>query len=229
MLTEEEKDKIRSEEILRHEIRAQLIKDTDKEKGLKIWGVVNSPFFLWFLSSILIGCISFLYARGEKQKEDARRIFEQGQIDKRERDRTEKKLDAEIASRLNYFGIMYESDNFKALMAVDNPSVANYPINVFPEYANRSLQSLLWELLQVVSDDSKGDVAKAYEASKKFTGYYTSNPGGNSKAGSNKAVEGILKSYAEADLAPLNLERWGSPLEDTVGDNFIFGYKRWSP
>lgn len=207
MITEEEKDRIRHEEIFRQEIREQLRKDSERKEGSKLWTVMNSAFFLWFLSSVLIGSISFKYARWEKQKEDERRNYEQHRIAEYERNVSEKKLDAEISSRLNYFGSMSGvTGDFESLLILDKPLETKYPVNVFPEYAHRSLQSLLWELLRVVPDESKGEVNRAYEVSKIFPKSFVTDQGIEKAA--------FLKVKAIISFEDLNLARWGKPFDD---------------
>jgi hypothetical protein len=169
MLSEDEKAHIREEEILRSEIRKQL--DGTQLIGSKssaIWKFINSAFFLWFASSVILASASFLYGHWEKQ-----RVVEQ------ERSLTARKLDAEIASRLRYFSAFYQLGNregarandlrLKALLSLEKPSEAEYPVNVFPEYANRSFRSLLWELTRVVPENEKKGLDTADSAATKLS------------------------------------------------------------
>lgn len=89
-----DRKRIYQEEVYRYEVRAQLDK-VDKKKNKeagKIWAFVNSTLFLWFLSSIVLGIISFSYAKWDRQRE----------IEREQRERAEK-LDTEISSRLTHF------------------------------------------------------------------------------------------------------------------------------
>jgi hypothetical protein len=54
------------------------------------------------------------------------------------------------------------------LFILENPSSAD-TVNVFPEFVNRNLQSLLWELLQVIPESEKGDITPAYKQSQNLS------------------------------------------------------------
>ena len=162
MLTDSDKARILEEETYRREVRLALT-DSRGARWQKFWSIVNSAVFIWLLSSVVLGTASFLYNRREKADaiEDENR-------------RTAKKLDAEITNRLLYFDqllvmqrMTLQSDSStqgdydlsKLLVtALERPSAADYPVNVFPEYLNRSLRSLLWELIEVVPDQDKNDI-----------------------------------------------------------------------
>jgi hypothetical protein len=106
------------------------------------------------------------------------RAYEERLRIERENRTLAKRIDAEIANRLFYFvlstnyGVVYAKpdsrivsetiqDVVKGVIALERPSVAEYPTNVFPEYAERSLRSLLWELSSIVSDSEKQAVTRA--------------------------------------------------------------------
>jgi hypothetical protein len=231
MLSEDEKLHIREEEILRSEIRKEL--DGAESRGSKssaIWKFVNSAFFLWFASSVLIAAASFLYSRWEKQ-----------QAVEQERSLTARKLDAEIASRLRYFSAMYELSishearrvdlKLKALLGLEKPSEAEYPVNVFPEYANWSFTALLWELTRVVPENEKKGIDTADSAASKLSSMYLfwREVGDSAFSVSDMKAEPSVKFEKMQDaidafnhlfddskiLNSLNLDRWGKPLEPT--------------
>ncbi len=53
MLTEEEKTKIRLEEVYRFEVQKDLTPDTKQKKWYQsVWSLLNSTFTIFFLSSI---------------------------------------------------------------------------------------------------------------------------------------------------------------------------------
>ena len=63
MLTDEEKQRIRDEEIFRREARRQLEADQPSAPfKAGIWGIVNSSIVLWFLSSIVLGLFGWGHA-----------------------------------------------------------------------------------------------------------------------------------------------------------------------
>ena len=93
MLTDQDKARILDEETYRREVRAGLeMADSRGARRKKLWSIVNSAVFIWFLSSIVLGTASFLYSKGEK-----------AYAIEHEKKTTADKLDAEIASRLVYF------------------------------------------------------------------------------------------------------------------------------
>ena len=119
-------------------------------------------------------------------------------------------------------------DVAKGVVALERPSIAEYPTNVFPEYAERSLRSLLWELSSVVPDTEKQAITKAYEFSRKLQLLYIfakkrqvkdDTPGGLVGASLTAIKEKINQAvsrltYGEVRDA-LNLERWGKPFGET--------------
>ena len=72
MLSEENQARIRSEEIYREEVRKEI--EAEREKSL-IPSILNQPFVLWFLSSVLIGFLSFAYTQW-REHEDSRVALE---------------------------------------------------------------------------------------------------------------------------------------------------------
>jgi|GEM_PF-2170648 len=212
MLTDEEKNHIKLEEILRHEIRHQLRNEADKSRWSRAWTFVNSAVFLWFLSTIVVGTIGLIYASSEKQKENERRVYEQQQAIARDKLLSQRKLDAEISSRLSYFEFVLDlRRDATAYLVLQKPSEAKYPVNVFPEYASRSFQSLLWELQEVVPQNEKGEIEEAYEISRTFsTNYLGSTP---LQESSNKKRPSVLETLSREDIIKLNLQRWHKPLD----------------
>jgi hypothetical protein len=63
MLSEEDKQRIREEEIFRDEVRRTLAKGSSSSK----MAFLNSPFGIYLLSTVLIGLVSFAYTRWKEQ------------------------------------------------------------------------------------------------------------------------------------------------------------------
>ncbi|HEX8163988.1 MAG TPA: hypothetical protein VF538_19110 [Pyrinomonadaceae bacterium] len=216
MLTDEDKERIRLEELYRHEVAKELGKK--KSKWEDISAFVNSAVFIWFLSSVVLGLISFAYTKWESGREDERRKHEQELKLAQENKLIARKLDAEIASRLSYFATQSMRPNEttvinKIVVGLEKPSAIDYPINVFPEYANRSLRSLLWELLQVVPDNEAGEIRLAYDKSKILYSIYLADfqRASQAKTGqSNRGLLEIIKNLLSIRQA-FDLERWGKP------------------
>lgn len=227
MLTEEEKERIRAEEIFRYEIQQQLT--NERKKDSRLWNIINSAFFLWFMSTIIVGVISVSYSNFVKNREDQRRKEEAAQIIEQEKRVAARKIDAEVSNRLYYFA---QLSKFKehdaptnAIFILEKPSSVDYPVSVFPEFANRNLQSLLWELLQVVPESEKKEVDLAYKQAQQLSSMFLSE---NSLIAFNSnlpdfrsslvkkfhsdAINNLFGEHQREQLQVFNLERWGKPL-----------------
>lgn len=225
MLTEGDKDRITTEEIFREEVRRDMeMARPPLSKKKKLWTVLNSSFALWFMSTIIVGVISFSYAAWDKSGEEKRRSDEESRTVEREKTLATRKLDTEISSRLYYFSQLLDIEetgiSVTPLLVLNNPSIAEYPINVFPEFEKRTLQSLLWELVQVVPESEKDEIKNAYEQAKTLSSLSLLEQ--HMKAGNARVEEKTsvaFTSHGVADLlskseryANFNLERWGKPL-----------------
>lgn len=258
MFSNIDRKRIYQEEVYRYEVRTQLDKTNQKKIKGKTWTFVNSAFFLWFLSSVVVGIISFSYAKWDKQREIEREHREQTALLERENIHMAKKLDAEISSRLNYFVIsqfitlvesprdeniksiatiitsseVFENPKWKRLseespvygrlsedgiMSLDDPNAIDYKVNVYPEYANRNLRSLLLELEDVVPPEQKNEITLAYKQSIKAQAQFLSVIEAirvlkkKGKPGYHTVTSTELKEFCEA----FNLKRWGEPVPIT--------------
>jgi hypothetical protein len=62
MLSHEDKARILEEETYRREVKAALeVADPRKASRNRLWSIVNSPVFIWLLSSVVLGIAGFLY------------------------------------------------------------------------------------------------------------------------------------------------------------------------
>jgi hypothetical protein len=128
----------------------------------KIISFINSPFFIWFMSSCILSLITFVYNLSQERLEKEKIIIEQEYII---RQRVEK-LDNEIYLRLdNNITWLIEwsvrnSDNKSndlfmpfnpCKRLVNSPELDNM---YYPEFKNRNLMSLLLELKEAVNDKS---------------------------------------------------------------------------
>lgn len=95
MLTEEEKEKIKVEELFRDEVRKSLA--DKKSKRNSFWAFLNSGLGLWFLSTIVIGFFTYLFNEYKENKKIA--IEQETKI---------KQLDLEIESRISQFWVHLE-------------------------------------------------------------------------------------------------------------------------
>jgi hypothetical protein len=240
-----DRKRIYQEEVYRYEVRAQLDKANRKETklGEKVWAFMNSAFFLWFLSSVVLGVISFSYAKWDKQRGLEREQRERAALAERENAQVAKKLDAEISSRLNYFVLsqnislvdevaILETGNIPKKSAADKVfeipitgvlsedgimSLNNPSLSNYkfgdPEYSNRSLRLLLLDLEKVVPSEEKNEIALVYQQSLKSESVFL------------KAIKTIRELKEKGKPGYIDLEKnFKSELE---GFCKSFNLKRW--
>ncbi|MCW3123373.1 MAG: hypothetical protein JWQ38_2865 [Flavipsychrobacter sp.] len=162
MLTEIEKEKIRSEEIFREEVRKEL---ATSEKKSKTWMFMNSSIFLWFLSAVVIGLVSYFYNQ-----------YHQNLAVENQRLRRINQLDFEIENRVSDFWINLEpfinkatspengSISFNSTFNMDtlqcfwkafkNAPIVNpkFSTIVYEEFDKRTTPSLMFELSSLLED-----------------------------------------------------------------------------
>ena len=129
----------------------------------KLWKVLNSGIVLWFLSTVLISVGSVLYANWTES-----RLLEL------QTDESIRKLDLEVANRLSFFAeqISVAVEVEEALLILEDPRKSDFPAGVFPEYYDRSLYALLWELHSLVPQEEKGELKKVLESARDFKKVY---------------------------------------------------------
>jgi hypothetical protein len=63
MLTDDEKQRLRAEEISRQEVHGEIEAVTqNRSRCAKLWRGLNTPFVLWVLSSILVGSFGWAFS-----------------------------------------------------------------------------------------------------------------------------------------------------------------------
>jgi hypothetical protein len=133
-----------------------------------IWKIVNSAFVIWFLSTIVVGITTWSYSNWQEQQRGDRELNQKIQ-----------RLDAEISYRFdvsNQSRPEYPDDTFVIALCyspihveqqskplVNNSSEAQWQTDryVFPEFKDRSLFSLMWELEQIVPESEKEAITQA--------------------------------------------------------------------
>jgi hypothetical protein len=141
MMNDQDKERIRREEIYRQEVRQEIAESAQRKTFRKrIWAFMNSPLGLWFLSTVAIGMLTWSYSQWQaneaREKEDqqhARRLY------------------MEVVMRIKSVGnLLANAQNkeqfFGAMSILDNPTLGNLSFSIFPQFRNRSVRSLLWEL-----------------------------------------------------------------------------------
>jgi len=165
MLTEDDKKRISEEEIYRQEVRRQLEGEKPSpSRRQRFWEVVNKPFILWSLSTILVGLISWTYASYEAQNKE-----------QLQREGTVRKIDLEMRNRiggsLKYLDKLQQvhqpihpDDVFdEALMYLDK-NKGEYAASLYPEYKDKGFQALITDLKGLVGADEQQDLDKALKA-----------------------------------------------------------------
>ena len=134
MLSESQRDQIRLEEQYRAEVRQSIATTAGASKVLTF---LNSPFVIWFLSTVAIGLITWGY-----QSLQARAAAERVTTLRRSA------VTAEIGFRLQPVDQMREFNEILAYLSeLDSPATTRYMLG---EFKGRSLSSLLWELRTLV-------------------------------------------------------------------------------
>lgn len=155
------KEEIEKDERIRIQIRKSL-----EPKERKILTVLNSPFFLWFMSSCVLASITFLYNQSQNRIQREKVRLEQEFITQQ---RVEK-IDNEIYLRLDNnetWLIEWKVRNNESKTKIDSTSfmpfnpckrLLNSPEadNIYyPEFKNRNLISLVLELKEMVKAESE--------------------------------------------------------------------------
>lgn len=91
MLPEEEKNRIRAEEIFRYEVRREIeTRRPEDSRGKRLWSLVNSTFGVWLLSSVVLGGLTFAYT-----------TYQQRSAEEMRKAQTERHLKEEISGRIS--------------------------------------------------------------------------------------------------------------------------------
>lgn len=174
MLTDEQRQQIRAEEIFRRELRRSI--DEQKpplSRREKVWALLNSSFVLWLLSSVLVSWLTTQYA--EYQSAEAERLRRQDLV---------RRLDTEIGTRIFYAGLHLElvrkntvdsgaGPDGKAVLKrterslykdlelfLDNSEVSRN-VSVFADYRSKNFVPLVIELSELVPADEVTELQSA--------------------------------------------------------------------
>lgn len=149
------KREIVNEEQYRQEVRAALASEPTRSSS--VLRVLNSPFTLWLLSSVVLSGLSYCWVSYAEQKEADRQYQQEVRRSK-----------AELRNRCRTFESSlrrYETDkNFfihgaiapLTDVVVVTGGFAGTPL--FPEFANRTAPSIVAELEGIVGESSAGSV-----------------------------------------------------------------------
>lgn len=162
MLLEENKTRIRAEEIFRQEVRREIeSRKTEHSRGKQFWSLLNSSFALWFLSSVVLASLTAAITMHQRSHAD--------QMQKAE---VQRRLNTEIGSRVaeglvalrldlkriesgkKYFaGSIYtEAASYLDNRVTDGQK--SLDVSIYPEYQKRGFRSLIFELGGVVEQSA---------------------------------------------------------------------------
>jgi hypothetical protein len=159
MLTDEDRQRIRAEEIYRAEIRAEL--ESTEPAGShphRVWRFFNAPVGLWLLSSVTISVLTWGYTAWTEQREEQAQHAE-----------ALRRLDTEATARLRSALTLLQQppqpeSPAAALMMLNRPADLPMATGVFPEFEKRTFYSLLWELRSVAPPPDQASLSQAIRA-----------------------------------------------------------------
>jgi FlaG/FlaF family flagellin (archaellin) len=172
MLLEEEKNRIRAEEIFRYEVRREIEARRPKDSGGKrLWSLVNSTFGVWLLSSVVLGGLTFAYT-----------TYQQQSAEKMRKAQAERRLKEEISGRVsNGLATMRQNririergEQGRTMEAVYNEAIGfldnrvtsdsyTYDFSTYPEYKQRNFHSLTIELCALVGQSRLAALRASYD------------------------------------------------------------------
>lgn len=173
---------------------------------------INSSFFIWFMSSIVIGFATFGYSTWHEKY-----IYKKNQEEKI------KRIDMEIVSRLEFFrqqrsaGLKTE----EAILVLERPGASKFPSGVFTDFHKRSLRSLLIELHSIVNKEEKKEIEEAKKGSMMLGSLYISLAHKNTTKGILMSPDRLNKlvEMNEICIENFNLKRWKYPFKSYVKMN----------
>jgi hypothetical protein len=178
MLTDDDKARIKAEEIYRREVEHEL--GSGKKKS-RIWELLNSSIFLWFLSTIAVGGITYVWTVHQNRIEAERTQAQKKFIEISSRNEMIDKLNIEIEGRLSQFLVDVEhmvNKPYDKTFTLKNPytladvrkrwdlmklppRVSQTASSVYPDLADRGLVSLVIELDKLSQERDTQDKANA--------------------------------------------------------------------
>lgn len=153
-LQDEEKARIRAEEIFRAEVRRELeVARSPASRAGRLWKLANSAFGLWLLSSVALAGLTTIFT-----------AYQNHRTEEMQRTRTEQRIVTEVSNRivqalaglrLDDAGIrngetFYPKDIYNNVVLYLNNSF-DRDFSIYPEYRQRNFRSLMIELVATTS------------------------------------------------------------------------------
>ena len=211
MLTDEQRTGIRLEEAYRSEVRDALSAGRPKGVLARFWTFLNANVVVWFLGSVVATGIV---------------ISVDGRDQRRAAEELQQKLDTEIAVRVyRARGYLEKMEGSKAtvlnvagvLRGIGPVHDQPYPMGVFSEFDDRTLESLLWELATTLEGGERDKIMAAMNAARTLRDIEAEIETHMERITELKC-RFILRIYEELDGA-FGLDRWKiSSSEPVVAD-----------
>jgi hypothetical protein len=213
MLTEEEKIRIRDEEVFRTEVRHELEARKPRSRPERTWAFLNSSFALWFLSSVVLASLTTALTYYQAKRSEQSRKSE-----------IERRLDTEISSRIDlaqrgarldkervaqhneyppeaiYQNVQYYLDN-----SFMTGSSSSLDFSIYPEYEKRTFRSLVFELRSVADPSARSELTDALADYERLLDL-GSQPSGKGEKATPQTLDSVLKL-----LDQLTKRRWLPP------------------
>lgn len=189
----DETESIRTREYYRAKYKKEFSTET-KPTGLLAF--LNTNFGLFLLSTVFIGCFSYGFNAWVNHVRDTA-----------EAQKTRQKLGLELMNRLQYIDELDTSFPYDerrtietALYGFDaqanvNPSWIRHYGAVFPEYQQRSLISVVWELESLSGPEKRKQLKQARAAVEKIR-TYLDRLVYSKEAAPNKNPEGVIETFS---------------------------------
>jgi hypothetical protein len=177
MLTEDERNRIRAEEIFRRSLEKEFIPPVTLRS--RVWQFLNSGVGLWLLATVAVGGITTYYSRNLETKATRRKEARSDDVIIRQQKLRVQKVDLEIEGRLSqYLNSLRDSDrakraasetlsngnsvdwksqaqNWYALKGAPSAQQVKLYTSIFPEFRDQSLVGLLVDLSARVSSTER--------------------------------------------------------------------------
>ncbi|HEX5720648.1 MAG TPA: hypothetical protein VF179_31125 [Thermoanaerobaculia bacterium] len=174
MLSDAEKELIRAQEIYRGEVRRELEKlEPPRSRAARLFAFFNCSLGMFLLSTVFVSVFTWVY--GEVSSSRAKQTTTE---------ETAQKLRLEIVHRLDTIQKLegrFRSEHHSVIRSAIfgfrphanvNPSWKRFYSPMFPEYGERSLVSLLWQLEALSKPEERSKITDLRHKASLFEDYF---------------------------------------------------------
>ncbi len=150
MLSKEDKDRIRAEEIFRSEVQRE-IKATQGKKGLPagLFKFFNSSLGIWFLSAVVLSSALYIY-----------KDIQAGRAENAQVQLRINRIDTELGDRIKGFETILKAARTNSNLAAAIRRLSESE-SVYSKFLQDSFTDLLQELIVLVPADEKNELKRA--------------------------------------------------------------------